>query len=50
MGYAYTFFWIDPAEELIGMVWAQYAPFIPPATSIEKEVEAVVYGARTGAR
>jgi CubicO group peptidase (beta-lactamase class C family) len=50
MGYAYTFFWIDPTEELIGMVWAQYVPFIPPATSIEKEVEAVVYGARTGAR
>ncbi|HUG28749.1 MAG TPA: serine hydrolase domain-containing protein [Gemmatimonadales bacterium] len=50
MGYASTFFWIDPTEELIGMVWAQYLPFIPPATSIEKEVEAVVYGARTGAR
>jgi CubicO group peptidase (beta-lactamase class C family) len=48
LGYAYTFFWIDPTEELIGMVWSQYVPFVPPATSIEKEVEAVVYGARTG--
>ncbi|MFN2316349.1 MAG: serine hydrolase domain-containing protein [Gemmatimonadales bacterium] len=45
MGYAYTFFWIDPTEALIGMVWAQYVPFVPPTTSIEKEVEAVVYEA-----
>ena len=50
LGYAYTFFWIDPTEELIGMVWAQYVPFIPPATSIEKEVEAVIYGALTAPR
>ncbi len=49
MGYAYTFFWIDPSLELIGMVMAQYVPFVTPTTSIEKEVEAVIYGARTGA-
>lgn len=45
MGYAYTFFWVDPNEQLIGIVMAQYLPFVPSATSIEKDVEAVVYGA-----
>jgi CubicO group peptidase (beta-lactamase class C family) len=50
MGYAFTFFWIDPNEELIGIVMAQYVPFVPPTTSIEKEVEAVIYGALTPGR
>lgn len=50
MGYASTFFWIDPTERLIGTVWSQYVLFVPPSASIEKEIEAVVYDARTSAR
>jgi hypothetical protein len=50
MGYAFTFFWIDPTEELIGIVMAQYVPIVPPTTSLEKDVEAVIYGALTPRR
>jgi CubicO group peptidase (beta-lactamase class C family) len=50
MGYAFTFFWIDPTEELIGIVMAQYVPTVPPTTSLEKDVEAVIYGALTPRR
>ena len=42
-GAANTFFWIDPAAELIGMVWTQFNPFA--AYDIEREFQTLVYGA-----
>jgi len=42
-GAANTFFWIDPAAELIGMVWMQYQPFA--AYEIEREFQTLVYEA-----
>lgn len=42
-GAANTFFWIDPANELIGMAWTQFNPFaIEP---LEREFQTLVYGA-----
>ena len=40
-GAANTFFWIDPAEELVGMVWMQYGEFA--AYEIEREFQTMVY-------
>ena len=42
-GAANTFFWIDPQEELIGMVWMQMTPFA--AYNIEREFQTLVYNA-----
>ena len=42
-GAANTFFWIDPAAELIGMVWTQFNPFA--AYDIEREFQTLVYKA-----
>ena len=42
-GAANTFFWIDPAEELIGMVWIQLNPFA--AYDLEREFQTLVYEA-----
>ncbi|MCE2541165.1 MAG: beta-lactamase family protein [Acidobacteria bacterium] len=42
-GAANTFFWIDPAAELIGMVWTQLNPFA--AYDIEREFQTLVYEA-----
>ena len=42
-GAANTFFWIDPAEELIGMVWTQLNPFA--AYDLEREFQTLVYEA-----
>ena len=42
-GAANTFFWIDPAAELIGMVWTQFNPFA--AYDIEREFQTLVYEA-----
>ena len=42
-GAANTFFWIDPAAELIGMVWTQFNPFA--AYDIEREFQKLVYEA-----
>jgi len=40
-GAANTFFWIDPQEELVGMVWMQYGQF--SAYEIEREFQTIVY-------
>ena len=40
-GAANTFFWIDPEEELVGMVWMQYGQFA--AYEIEREFQTIVY-------
>ena len=40
-GAANTFFWIDPQEELVGMVWMQYGQFA--AYEIEREFQTIVY-------
>ena len=42
-GAANTFFWIDPAAELIGMVWTQLNPFA--AYDLEREFQTLVYDA-----
>lgn len=42
-GAANTFFWIDPQEELVGMVWMQYGQFA--AYEIEREFQTLVYEA-----
>lgn len=42
-GAANTFFWIDPVEELVGMVWMQYGQFA--AYEIEREFQTLVYEA-----
>ena len=42
-GAANTFFWIDPAAELIGMVWIQLNPFA--AYDLEREFQTLVYEA-----
>ncbi len=42
-GAANTFFWIDPEEELIGMVWTQVSPF--GLYPIEREFQTLVYDA-----
>ncbi|MYI75952.1 MAG: serine hydrolase, partial [Acidobacteria bacterium] len=42
-GAANTFFWIDPAEELIGLVWIQLNPFA--AYDLEREFQTLVYEA-----
>ncbi|MXY17793.1 MAG: beta-lactamase family protein, partial [Acidobacteria bacterium] len=42
-GAANTFFWIDPAEELIGLVWIQLNPFA--AYALEREFQPLVYEA-----
>jgi len=40
-GAANTFFWIDPEEELVGMVWTQVNPF--GLYPIEREFQTLVY-------
>ncbi len=42
-GYASTYFWIDPEEQLIGIVMAQLEPPIHP--ELEAEFMTLVYGA-----
>ncbi len=42
-GAANTFFWIDPEEELVGMVWTQVNPF--GLYPIEREFQTLVYDA-----
>ena len=42
-GYASTYFWIDPADELIGVLMTQVAP--PTSPDIEPEFQARVYEA-----
>ncbi len=42
-GAANTYFWIDPAAELIGMVWTQLNPFA--AYDLEREFQTLVYDA-----
>lgn len=44
-GYASTFFWVDPKNDLIGLVWAQ---MIPTNSAIETPFERIVYSAITG--
>ena len=41
-----TFFWIDPKNDLIGMVWAQHFPF--RAYPLEQEFKRLVYASMTG--
>ena len=42
-GAANTYFWIDPAAELIGMVWTQLNPFA--AYDLERDFQTLVYDA-----
>ena len=42
-GAANTYFWIDPAAELVGMVWTQFNPFA--AYDLEREFQTLVYEA-----
>jgi len=46
-GYANTFFWIDPANRLIGLILTQFFPF--QAYPIEEEFRRLVYQALVGA-
>jgi CubicO group peptidase (beta-lactamase class C family) len=41
-GYASTYFWIDPKNDLIGMVWAQLTPQFNP---LEPPFQRIVYSA-----
>jgi len=43
-GYATTFFWVDPKNDLIGMVWTQYAP-VMEHWAIDGEFQRLVYAA-----
>ena len=45
-GYAGTYFWIDRAKELIGMVWTQVYAGCPHP--IEMQFQKLVYGALVG--
>ena len=36
-----TFLWLDPEQELVGMVWMQYGAFA--AYEIEREFQTIVY-------
>ena len=42
-GYAGTFFWVDPAADLIGMVWTQFVP--GRAYPVEQDFQRLVYDA-----
>jgi CubicO group peptidase (beta-lactamase class C family) len=42
-GAANTFFWVDPRNALIGMVWTQHFPF--GAYPLQPDVERIVYAA-----
>ncbi|MBR9991208.1 MAG: beta-lactamase family protein [Gemmatimonadetes bacterium] len=42
-GYVGTYFWIDPANDLIGMVWAQFTP--GRTWDLEQEFQRLVYAA-----
>lgn len=43
-GYGTTFFWIDPKNSLIGMVWTQYAPVMEQWT-LDGQFQRLVYSA-----
>jgi len=43
-GYASTFFWIDPKNNLIGMVWTQYVP-VMEHWALDGEFQRLVYAA-----
>ena len=47
-GGVWTFFWVDPKADLIGMIWAQVAPVSPEMGPFEKRFEGLVYDAITG--
>ncbi len=42
-GYVGTYFWIDPAEDLVAMVWTQFSP--GRAYPLEQEFQRLVYAA-----
>jgi CubicO group peptidase (beta-lactamase class C family) len=42
-GYLGTYFWVDPANQLIAMVWAQLSP--GAAHPLEQTFQALVYSA-----
>jgi len=42
-GYVGTYFWIDPAEDMVAMVWTQFSP--GRAYPLEQEFQRLVYGA-----
>ena len=42
-GAANTFFWVDPRNDLIGMVWTQHLPY--GAYPLQRDVERIVYAA-----
>lgn len=46
-GYATTFFWIDPKEDLVAMVWTQYLP-VMEMWSLDSEFQRLVYAALSG--
>jgi len=46
-GGVWTFFWIDPKADLIGMIWAQVASVSPEMGPFEKRFEGLVYDAIT---
>lgn len=43
-GYGTTFFWIDPKNDLIAMVWTQYMP-VMEHWSLDREFQRLVYAA-----
>jgi CubicO group peptidase (beta-lactamase class C family) len=45
-GYVGTYFWIDPRNQLIAMVWTQFSP--GAAYQLEDEFQRLVYAALTG--
>jgi len=46
-GYGTTFFWIDPKNDLIAMVWAQYMP-VMEYWSLDSQFQRLVYAAVSG--
>ena len=46
-GYGSTFFWVDPKNNLIGMVWTQYMP-VMDNWALDGEFQRRVYAALTG--
>ena len=46
-GYGTTFFWVDPKQKLIGMLWMQYVP-VMENWALDGEFQTRVYAALTG--
>lgn len=46
-GYATTFFWVDPTEDLVAMIWAQFVP-VMEMWALDAHYQSLVYAAISG--